>query len=130
MTGEAALRKTVEAWLEAMNAGDFEGLRRLSDPQIEIVGPRGAGKGHALLQVWLQRAGLRLETRKIHVHSEILVADQHGVWTSPDGNRTEADLASLFEIADGRVHRFQRFENLEQALAQAGITSHLTGEGL
>ncbi|MEZ0373965.1 MAG: nuclear transport factor 2 family protein, partial [Candidatus Sericytochromatia bacterium] len=103
MTGEAALRKTVEAWLEAVNAGDFEGLRQLSDPQIAIGGPRGTGKGHALLQDWLQRAGLQLETRKIHVHGEILVADQQGIWTSPEGNRTEADLASLFEIADGRV---------------------------
>jgi hypothetical protein len=35
--------KVVQAWQEAVNNQDLERLLQLSDPNIEIVGPRGPG---------------------------------------------------------------------------------------
>jgi hypothetical protein len=48
----------VDAWVAAVNERDAERLVSLSDPQIELVGPRGSGSGQQLLRDWLARAEL------------------------------------------------------------------------
>jgi len=51
----------VQAWQEAANAQDADRLVEVSDPHIEVVGPRGSGFGHQLLRDWIARAGLTLQ---------------------------------------------------------------------
>lgn len=114
----------VQAWQTAANIQDKGQLLALSDPGIEIVGPRGSGYGHQLLAAWLERAGLVLETRRTFARSEAVVMAQHGVWRSLDTGepREEADLASSFRVAGGRVTRFSRHDALADALQQADLT--------
>ena len=45
--------QTVLAWHEALNAGDADRLVKLSHPGIEVGGPRGGGRGGALLREWV-----------------------------------------------------------------------------
>lgn len=113
----------VQAWQEAANRQDGDRLVELSDPHIEIVGPRGSGFGTQLLREWLGRAGLTLETQRIFVRDEVVVVAQHGVWRSVETGdvQGEADLASRFRVVDGRVVRFARHDQLEQALEAAGL---------
>jgi hypothetical protein len=47
----------VMVWQAASNAEDSDLLLAVSDPQIEIAGPRGSGRGHQMLRDWLVRAG-------------------------------------------------------------------------
>jgi hypothetical protein len=61
MSQPAAL-EIVAPWVAAANAQDIDRLLELSDPDIEIVGPRGTGSGHQLLREWAAHAGLTLET--------------------------------------------------------------------
>lgn len=114
----------VQEWQEAANHQDIERLLALSDPEIEIVGPRGAGYGHQLLRDWLGRAGLTLETRRVFGRGEVVVLAQHGVWRSVETGefRGEADLASRFRVkGGGRVVQFARYDSLDEALSHAGL---------
>lgn len=122
MEPNAALA-VVRAWQDAANAPDLDRLVALSDPEIEVVGPRGAGRGHQLLRDWLGRAGLTLTTRQAFARGNAVVLAQHGVWRSPETGAVvgEADLASRFRVDDGRVVQFARHDDLEAALRDAGL---------
>lgn len=113
----------VQAWQAAANGQDGDRLIDLSDPNIEIVGPRGSGFGALLLREWLARAGLTLETQRIFARDQVVVVAQHGVWRSVETGEVqgEADLASRFRVVDGRVVQFARHDQLDQALEAAGL---------
>jgi hypothetical protein len=111
------------AWQQAANDQDAERLLALSDLNIEVVGPRGAGYGHQLLRDWLGRAGLALTTLRAFARGETVVLAQRGVWRSIEGGDmlSERDLASRFDVRDGRVVRFARYDSLDQALEASGL---------
>jgi hypothetical protein len=113
-----------EAWQQAANQQDSERLLALSDPNIELVGPRGSGFGHQLLRDWLGRAGLALTTLRAFGHGNTVVLAQHALWRSVEAgaSASERDLASRFDIEDGRVVRFARYDSLAEALAAAGLS--------
>jgi hypothetical protein len=117
-----------EAWVAAANGQDAERLVALSSPDIEIVGPRGTARGVAVLRDWLQRAGLTLETTRSFTRGSHVVLAHRGTWRTPGTTAvSSADMASRFDIQDGRVARYQRFDDLQAALAAAGLDeSHET----
>lgn len=116
--------QAVAAWQEAANRQDVAAVLACSAPDIVIVGPRGEARGHAVLEAWLTRAGLTLTTRQIYVRGDSVVADQHGVWRAPGTNEVigEADLATWFRVAEGRVSFLARYDQLAEALAAAGMS--------
>src|SRR5262249_61507326 len=73
----------VRRWLDAANRQDADALLALSDPDIEVVGPRGSARGHQALREWLARAGLAVETRRAFSPGGVGVLAQHGVWGCP-----------------------------------------------
>ena len=73
---------TVQAWQDAASNQNIERLLDLSDPNIEIVGPGGAGFGHQLLRDWIARAGLRLTSLRAFVHDSTVVVEQRAIWYS------------------------------------------------
>lgn len=98
---------TARAWQTAANRQDIGTLTALSDPEIEIVGPRGSARGHTILRDWLARAGLSLESRRYFARDDAVVIDQHGIWQSAESGEIvgEADVTTSFRIADGRITR-------------------------
>lgn len=115
----------VQAWQDAANRQDIEQLLALSDSQIELVGPRGSGYGHQLLQDWLGRAGLQLETRRSFARENSVVLAQHGVWHSVETGAVvgERDIASCFRVIEQQVVQFARYDSLDEALQEAGLTA-------
>lgn len=113
----------VKGWLDAANAQDAEQLVALSDPNIEIVGPRGSGFGHQLLRDWLARAGLVLETLRTFADGDMLVLEQRGVWRSQESGTVTGEkiLASFFQVKGGLVAKFARFDSLDEAFAATGL---------
>jgi hypothetical protein len=114
----------VAGWQEAVNRQDVEGLLALSDPNIEVIGPRGPGYGHQLLRDWLGRAGLTLTTLRAFARGQSVVLAQHGVWRSVETGDLvgEQDVASRFRVEGGRVAQFARYDSLGEALATAELT--------
>jgi hypothetical protein len=115
----------VQAWQDAANQQDVERLLALSDANIEIVGPRGSGFGHQLIRDWLARAGLTLATQRIFARDNIVVMAQHGVWRAAETGAIsgEAALATRFRVHDGRIVQFARYDQLETALTEAGLSA-------
>lgn len=114
----------VRAWQEAANNEDIDRLLGLSDPDIEVVGPRGSGYGHQLLRDWLERAGLSLETLRVFADGNTVVLAQRGTWRSVDTGEVigERSVASRFRVEDQRVQRVERYDSLDIALDRAGIS--------
>ena len=113
----------VRDWIDAANRQDTDALLALSDPDVEIVGPRGSVRGAAVLRDWLARAGLTLKTKRAFARGGAVVVEQRGVWRSAEtgGEASEADVASRFEVEGGRVVAYERFDDLGAALAAAGL---------
>ena len=113
----------VQAWQDAANRRDINRLVDLSDPAIEIVGPRGSGRGRQVLGDWLGRANVTLTTLRAFVRGDTVVVAQYGVWRSGDTGDVagEAHIASCFRVAGRRVARIARYEDLDAALAGAGL---------
>lgn len=122
MTSESPVA-VVQDWQAAANNKDGDRLVALSDPNIEIVGPRGSSHGSQVLAEWLERAGLTLTTLRIFAQGSAVVVEQRGVWRSPDSNDITGDriVASSFRVESGRVTRYARFDNLDSALRDAGL---------
>ena len=113
----------VQTWQEAANAQDIDRLLALSDPHIEIVGPRGSGFGHQLLRDWMARAGLALKTLRVFAQADTVVVEQQGIWRALDTGEVtgEKTLASFFQVDDQRVVKFARYDSLSAALEAAGF---------
>lgn len=115
----------VLAWQAAVNRQDAKRLVELSNPNIEIVGPRGSGYGHELLQEWLARAGLSLEAQRVFARGKVVVVAQHAVWRNVETGDIvgEADIASRFLVDGQQVAQFARYDSLDVALAEAGLNT-------
>ncbi len=113
----------VRAWQNAANHQDAQRLLDLSDPSIEIVGPRGSGFGHQVLRDWMGRAGLNLTTLRAFVRNNTVVLAQHGVWRSVETGEVigEADIASQLTVSGERVTKFARYDRLDEALTKSGL---------
>ena len=114
----------IQAWHEALDRGDVEGVLALCDENIEVGGPRGSGYGREVVRDWLARSGIRLEPRRWFAGDEEIVVEQMATWpaTEPDQPPTPVVIASVFQVADGLVRRMVRYDTLDAALAMTGLT--------
>ncbi|MBL9018345.1 MAG: nuclear transport factor 2 family protein [Myxococcales bacterium] len=114
----------VESWQLAVNEHDLEQLVALTAHDVEIIGPRGGGRGHDVLRQWLARAGFTAVPLRWFCGNEgVVVVEQVGRWFQPQSmGASERIIASKFTVRAGRVTRFERFDDLEDALAAAALT--------
>ena len=117
--------RLVQAWQEAVNAGDVERLVALSDADVEVGGPRGSGRGAQLLREWMDRAGISLHPRRVFARGGTVVVEQLAVWrpTEPGEDASRQEIATVFRVRDGRVDRVIRHPDLESALMAAGLSA-------
>lgn len=126
MKDTAVTSPEVEAvlkWHEALNDGDIERLVALSDPEIEVGGPRGSGRGARLLLEWVNRANIRLDPRRIFHESDTVVVEQEAEWRFADTGEVAGGqtVASVFAVCDGLVASVLRYDNLADALCAADL---------
>src|SRR5437870_4357212 len=103
---------TVREWHAAVNAEDVEWLVSLSTEDVEVGGPRGSGRGAALLREWFARAGIRLAPRRVFASGNTVVVEQDATWPGQDAQV----VASVFEVRQGQVSRVVRYADLFEAL--------------
>lgn len=115
--------QTVQAWHDAVNAGDVEGAVALCSADVAVRGPQGTGHGHDLMRAWLHRSGIRLEpqTPLREVDGRIFVHEK-AQWTTtapaPAQAPTEhpVDTWVVFTAAEGLVTALGRYETENDAL--------------
>ena len=111
----------VLAWHAALNAADVDRLLELSTSDVEVGGPRGAGRGADLLRDWVARAHIQLEPLRWQAQAATVVVEQRARWQTPDGQTTEPlTVASVFKIEGGKVASVIRLEDFASALESAG----------
>ncbi|MGE0551207.1 MAG: nuclear transport factor 2 family protein [Kofleriaceae bacterium] len=116
----------VESWQSALNARDLEQLSALTARDVELIGPRGTGhgQGHETMREWFTRAGFTAQSLRWFCDaSGVVVVEQRGRWWLPDSSRaSERIIASAFRVVSGRVVRYQRFEDLSDALGAMAMS--------
>jgi ketosteroid isomerase-like protein len=113
---------TVHAWHAALNAGDVDGLLVLSTQDVEVGGPRGAGRGAHLLKDWVARAGMRMQPVRLYRRGHSIVVEESAQWRAPDGQLTDPQpVACAFDIRDGQVASIVRYADVASALVAAGL---------
>lgn len=128
--------EVVESWHSAANARDIDRLCALASLDVEVVGPRGSARGHDALRQWLARGGLSaepvrwfcgprgrvvVEQRGRWFAPERVTVEDSGRWLIPD-NDNERTVAAAFWLLGGRVVRYQRFDELREALTYVQLT--------
>lgn len=115
----------VEAWLDAVNRSDGHGIEQLSHDQVEITGPRGSGPApRRALSEWLARSGFSATARRWYCGADgQVVVEQDARWTDrvSDTEQSRAVVVSRFLIEAGRVSRYARHDDLDDALRAAGL---------
>jgi ketosteroid isomerase-like protein len=113
----------VLAWHEALNAGEVERLLALSSDDVEVGGPRGAGRGSQLLRDWVARANIQLEPGQAFQRGETVVVEERARWRSAEsGELSEPQtVASVFLVRDERVASVVRHPDLSAALQAGGL---------
>jgi ketosteroid isomerase-like protein len=112
---------TIGLWHTAVNAGDVETLLAMCADDIEIIGPRGRGRGHDAIRDWMRRAGFSAVPRRWFAGGDgHVVVEQKAKWRDRDG-QAEAVIASAFVVRDGKIRSHERFEELMTALTMYGL---------
>src|SRR5262249_49779627 len=88
---------------------------------VEVVEPRGSGRGRDLLREWLRRSGFAALPRRYFCGGEgHVVVEQRARWRERYGDTT-AVIASAFIVRDGKIRRHERFDELQTALTMYGL---------
>lgn len=119
----------LHAWNTAWNARDGDALAGLAHEDIELVIGRGTQRGIAALRDAVQRqtfgAALHAAPDTFFAHGETFVAvgpvELRYVESGEVAERHE-DAGAAFSIRDGRVARFQAYEDAAAALRGEGLT--------
>jgi len=119
----------VQEWHAALNEGDADRLVALSTEDVEVGGPRGTGRGAALLRDWVARASIHLAPLQILTRDGAVVVEQSARWRGDDGQLGEPKkVATLFRLRDGKVASVIRFPDVDSAVAaSAQRGSHAGG---
>ena len=115
--------ETVQAWQDALNRGDRERVLHLSDPGIELFGPRGSAFGLGVLRQWLEQTRVQLMPMRTFADDQTVVVEHRGIWREPGTGETigEGEVGSVFRVQDGLVAYYARFDSIGAALDHAGI---------
>lgn len=117
-------RAIVSAWHDAVAAGDAPGIAAVTDPDVELVGPRGSGVGVALVQEWALGSGIRLEPLRWFARDDRVVVEHHARWFDADTAALGSPvlLATSFVLENGRISRIARHPDLPAALAASNLS--------
>jgi hypothetical protein len=121
--------QAVQAWHDAVNAGDVEQAVALCAPGVAVGGPQGTGHGHELMRAWLRRSGIRLEPQHPlrEVNGQVFV-HEHALWTAKDAPQLAptdhpVETWTVFTAADGLVTSVSRYETEDDALRAVAAVS-------
>lgn len=115
--------RAIKAWREALNSGDADRVVALSQPNVEVGGPRGAGPGAGVLRKWVGRANIHLERRRVFHKVDTVVVEQRAGWRSTDAGQATGSqtVASLFVVQENQIAKVLRYDDLASALSAGNL---------
>ncbi|MCH4827991.1 nuclear transport factor 2 family protein [Planococcus halocryophilus] len=110
-------------WIEKVNDKNIKAVLEVSDPHIELVGPRGVAEGHDILQKWIEQSGIHMETQDYYAKGDEVICVQKATWEHQSGHVT---IYTYMQMRNGKVHRLGRYDTLDDAFGEC----HLSEEDL
>ena len=111
--------KIADQWTRKVNERDIKGVLEVSDPHIELVGPRGTAEGHDILEQWIKESGIKMETKGHYAKGNEVICVQKATWENQNGHVT---IYTFMEIKNGKVHRLGRYDTLDDAFGQCQLS--------
>ncbi|MDQ0429859.1 hypothetical protein QOZ98_002687 [Planomicrobium stackebrandtii] len=111
--------RVAEQWTTGVNERDIKGVLKVSDPHIELIGPRGIAEGHDILQQWIKESGIKMETQDYYAKGNEVVCVQKATWENQNGHVT---IYTFMDIRNGKVHRLGRYDTLDDAFGQCQLS--------
>ncbi|MGZ5326245.1 MAG: nuclear transport factor 2 family protein, partial [Solirubrobacterales bacterium] len=112
----------VERFIAAFNAGDLDAFVETLDPEVEILSDRGMKKGAEDARVWATRAPGGVQQHvvidELRESGDFVVAltRRQWFWDGTDELANEDEMAHVFTLRNGKVMRWQPFEQRAEAL--------------
>ena len=123
-------RRLIERFVDAFNDEDLDALADLLDPHAEIQTARGLVIGREEARDWARRSPdghlhQRLELEEVHDagHPTVAILKRQWRWKESDELADEEQVAVLVSFKDGRIARWQPFEDRAEALRVAGLSA-------
>ena len=116
----------VRKFIETFNSQDLDAFQEILDPEVEIVSGRGPRVGREEARAWatFKPGGLRqkvvVDEMRESGDQVVALPRRQWQWDGTDELATEDEMAHLFEIRNGRVARWQPFEDRAEALRALG----------
>lgn len=104
--------ETADKWTESVNRKDVAAVLKISDRNVELIGPRGASAGHDILAEWVKNSGIHLSTKSRYAKGDCVVYEQEGRWENENGH---VMVYTFMEMKEGKVKRIARFDSLDEA---------------
>jgi ketosteroid isomerase-like protein len=112
----------VRKFIETFNSQDLDAFADTLDPEVEIVSGRGLRLGRNEARAWatFKPGGVRQKVVVDELRESgdrvVALTRRQWYWDGTDELAHEDEMAHLFEIRDGRVARWQPFEDRAEAL--------------
>lgn len=118
-------KEVVQAWHEALNRGDLEGMAALVTDDVVLQGPRGSTSGAQVVREWFGRAHVRMIPLAYYAREQKVVVEADGEWLDPASGEIAGRqrVATYFIVSGERISHIIRHEQLETALPAAGLGS-------
>jgi hypothetical protein len=117
----------VEGFIAAFNAGDLDAFVATLDPEVEILAARGMRKGIEEARAWATRAPGGVQQQivvdELRESGDFVVAmtRRQWFWDGSGDLANEEEMAHVFTLHNGRVTRWQPFEQRDEALKAARL---------
>ncbi len=116
----------VEAFLAAFNAKDLDAFAATLDPEIEILSGRGPRRGIEEARAWATRKPGGVQQHQVvdelrESGDKVLALNRRQwLWEESGELAAEEEMAYLFTLRDGKILRWEPFEDRGEALRAAG----------
>src|SRR5829696_3210837 len=115
----------IQEWHRALNQGEIDAMVALVDADVIVVGPRGTTKGAPVVREWFGRANVRLIPLAYFARDQVVVVEEEGQWMDAETGAVTSSqrVATRFVVENGLITTISRHDQLESALAEAGLSS-------
>ncbi|MEZ0480798.1 nuclear transport factor 2 family protein [Planococcus sp. SSTMD024] len=113
--------KLADRFTNYVNDQDVDGVLSVTDHNVELISPGKSAAGHETLAEWVKESGIQLETLNKFAKGNRVIFEQ---LAKKQGQPGESHIFNYFEMDDKKIHRIGRFDELDEAFGESGLSEN------